>query len=91
MVRLADFARRCAGLLLAAALTVGAPGPARAETAAPAQADVILLLDRSGSMLKNDPQGLTDSGAQVFVDMLDPQDRVAIVAFDSDARVLLPL
>ncbi|HWI64227.1 MAG TPA: vWA domain-containing protein, partial [Symbiobacteriaceae bacterium] len=47
--------------------------------------------DRSGSMLKNDPQGLTDSGAQVFVDMLDPQDRVAIVAFDSDARVLLPL
>ncbi|HYF77039.1 MAG TPA: vWA domain-containing protein [Symbiobacteriaceae bacterium] len=59
--------------------------------AGPVQTDVILLLDRSGSMVKNDPQGLTDTGPQVFVDMLDPGDRVAVVAFDTDARVLLPL
>lgn len=96
MVRLAALTRRIQreGLLriaaaaLAAALVL-APRPARG--AEPVQADVILLLDRSGSMVKNDPQGLTDTGPQVFVDMLDSRDRVAIIAFDSDARLLLPL
>lgn len=80
-------------LLMAMVVALMARGAAAAalETAGPVQADVILLLDRSGSMVKNDPQGLTDTGPQVFVDMLDPGDRVAVVAFDTDARVLLPL
>ncbi|HYF94563.1 MAG TPA: vWA domain-containing protein [Symbiobacteriaceae bacterium] len=80
------------GVISAAILMLPLPVPARAaETAGPVQADVILLLDRSGSMVKNDPQGLADTGPQVFVDMLDPGDRVAVVAFDTDARLLLPL
>ncbi|HWI51790.1 MAG TPA: VWA domain-containing protein [Symbiobacteriaceae bacterium] len=87
MVRLAAFL----AAVLTAALLLATPRPARAEAAEPVQADLILLLDRSGSMVKNDPQGLTDTGPQVLVDMLDPGDRVAIVAFDTDARLLLPL
>jgi Mg-chelatase subunit ChlD len=75
-------------MLLIAAL----PGPARAETAGAAQkADLVLLLDRSGSMQKSDPDSLTATGAKVFLGMLDPADRVAVVAFDATARTLLPL
>ena len=87
MVRLAALL----AAVLTAALLLVTPRPARAEAAEPVQADLILLLDRSGSMVKNDPRGLTDTGPQVLVDMLDPGDRVAIVAFDTDARLLLPL
>jgi Mg-chelatase subunit ChlD len=79
----------CLALVLAAA---AAPQTARAETApGPLQADVVLLLDRSGSMAKNDPAGLGATGAAVVLNMLDPADRVAVVAFDTTARTLLPL
>lgn len=85
---------KCVWLMALIVALAAAPGRGAAtggEEPGPAQTDVILLLDRSGSMVKNDPQGLTDIGPQVFVDMLDPGDRVAVVAFDTDARVLLPL
>lgn len=64
---------------------------AQAEAAGPTRADVILLLDRSGSMVKNDPADLAATGARVFAGMLDSADRVAVVAFDSGARTVLPL
>ncbi|MFH0804128.1 MAG: vWA domain-containing protein [Candidatus Zambryskibacteria bacterium] len=48
--------------------------------------DVILLLDRSGSMASlglNPPQPLTDakSAATTFVDQLSPKDKVGVVSF----------
>jgi Mg-chelatase subunit ChlD len=80
-------------LLLSLTLALAATPPAaRAETApGPLRADVVLLLDRSGSMAGNDPTGLGPTGAEVFLGMLDPNDRVAVIAFDTGARTLLPL
>ncbi|GGC05855.1 VWA domain-containing protein [Cellulomonas carbonis] len=49
--------------------------------------DLALVLDSSGSMSWNDPQGLRRSAAKIFVDALLPEDRAAVVDFDSSARV----
>lgn len=79
-------------LLLAVLLFLSLlPAPARGESAGATRADVILLLDRSGSMLQNDPQDLTATAAGLFLGMLDPADRVAVIAFDTDARQVWPL
>ena len=53
--------------------------------------DVILVLDNSGSMKKNDPQFLTNRAVTEFVSDLDETTRVAIVIFDQDVRLVIPL
>jgi Mg-chelatase subunit ChlD len=65
--------------------------PAQAEPATDGGADLVIVLDRSGSMATNDPQDLAVTGARVLLDMLDPGDRVAVVAFDTTARTIVPL
>lgn len=50
--------------------------------------DLALSIDSSGSMAWNDPDGLRKSAAKNFVDALLPQDRSAVIDFDSGARVL---
>lgn len=49
--------------------------------------DLSLILDSSGSMAWNDPQGLRRTAAKSFVDALLPEDRAAVVDFDSRAMV----
>jgi len=53
--------------------------------------DVILVLDNSGSMKKNDPQFLTKQAVTEFINKLDESTRVAIVIFDQDVRMAVPL
>ena len=53
--------------------------------------DLALSIDSSGSMSWNDPQGLRRDAAKIFVDALLPEDRAAVVDFDSGARILQPL
>ncbi|WP_196881053.1 VWA domain-containing protein [Arthrobacter sp. CAN_A214] len=53
--------------------------------------DLALSIDSSGSMSWNDPQGLRKDAAKNFVDALLPEDRAAVIDFDSFARVLQPL
>jgi Mg-chelatase subunit ChlD len=48
--------------------------------------DVVFVVDVSGSMSGNDPNGLRVDGAKAFVDKMRPQDRAAVVAFNSFAR-----
>ncbi|MCB0320527.1 MAG: VWA domain-containing protein, partial [Bdellovibrionales bacterium] len=53
--------------------------------------DAVLLLDASASMRLTDPDRLRDDGAALFLQFLKEGDRLAIVEFDSTARVLRPL
>lgn len=50
--------------------------------------DLALSIDSSGSMVWNDPDGLRREAAKNFVDALLPEDRAAVIDFDSSARVL---
>lgn len=49
--------------------------------------DLALVMDSSGSMSWNDPDGLRLTAAKSFVDALLPEDRAGVVDFDSSARV----
>ncbi|HKZ48116.1 MAG TPA: vWA domain-containing protein [Thermoplasmata archaeon] len=49
--------------------------------------DVVFLIDSSGSMAWNDPRNVRRQAAKDYIDQLVPPDRVAIVDFDSIARL----
>ena len=51
-------------------------------------ADVAFVLDSSGSMSSNDPQGFRRTAAKLFVDAMLSEDRGAVVDFDSFASLL---
>lgn len=61
--------------------------------AAPAFAarDVMLVLDNSGSMRKNDPARLASQAVSEFIKGQPSDTRVGIVLFTSDAQLVLPL
>ncbi|GAB6906891.1 hypothetical protein DESC_940101 [Desulfosarcina cetonica] len=66
------------------------PGPcAHAETEG--LADVVLVIDNSGSMRKNDPAFLMPKTVSTFLAQLPASARVAMVRFDQQARLLEPL
>ncbi|MBX7138230.1 MAG: VWA domain-containing protein [Oligoflexia bacterium] len=83
--------------ILLLALCLGAPGAAlRAEQRelkgdTTEKLDAVLLLDTSGSMLQTDPNKLRNEGAKLFIESLKPGDRLAVVEFSSDAKVVRPL
>ncbi|MFQ5660667.1 MAG: VWA domain-containing protein [Gammaproteobacteria bacterium] len=56
-----------------------------------APGDVILVLDNSGSMKKNDPHFLTSQAVTEFISGLDTSTRIAIVIFDQDVTLAMPL
>lgn len=53
--------------------------------------DVVLVMDNSGSMKKTDPQSLRIPAAQLFISLLDKDDRAAVVSFSEHASILQPL
>lgn len=53
--------------------------------------DAVLSIDGSGSMDWNDPNNLRFDAASAFVDSLLPNDRVAVIGFDSWFQVVHPL
>lgn len=53
--------------------------------------DVVLVLDNSGSMKKNDPQFIGKQAAVKFIERLDEATRVAIIIFDKAIRLVVPL
>lgn len=53
--------------------------------------DVILVLDNSGSMKKNDPGFLVKDAVKEFISQQDENTRVAVVIFDQDVNLSVPL
>ncbi|HAA34056.1 MAG TPA: hypothetical protein DCD97_01955, partial [Firmicutes bacterium] len=50
--------------------------------------DIVFLLDRSGSMIWNDPDNYRIQGTVECVNLLEANDRGAIAEFDSSTRIL---
>jgi pSer/pThr/pTyr-binding forkhead associated (FHA) protein/uncharacterized protein YegL len=53
--------------------------------------DVVLVLDNSGSMKKNDPNFLVKNAVKEFISQQDENTRVGIVIFDQDVRLPVSL
>lgn len=53
--------------------------------------DAVLVIDSSGSMTSNDPSNIRRSAAKAFVDQMKATDQVAVVDFDSSARLAIGL
>ena len=54
-------------------------------------ADIVLIIDSSGSMTDEDPGNLRKSGAKLFIQSADPKVQIAIVDFDSSAQTFASL
>ncbi|MCG8325071.1 MAG: VWA domain-containing protein, partial [Thiotrichales bacterium] len=52
--------------------------------------DMLLVLDNSGSMKKNDPQFLTNQAVREFIAGLDEATRLGIIIFDQDVQLAVP-
>ncbi|MBM2829365.1 MAG: hypothetical protein HW411_155 [Gammaproteobacteria bacterium] len=57
----------------------------------PVQKDVVLVLDNSGSMKKNDPQFIAKQAVVEFIGGLDEATRVAVIIFDQTVRLAVPM
>ncbi|MGH8644193.1 MAG: VWA domain-containing protein [Gammaproteobacteria bacterium] len=77
-------------VLLASLLAVN-PHPAFGQQASPVTQDIVLLLDNSGSMKKNDPRFVTKEAVRQFVSRTPPSERLALLLFDQEARLIVPL
>ncbi len=53
--------------------------------------DVVMVLDNSGSMKQNDPGFLATQAVSEFISALDAQTRIAIVIFDQNISLAVPL
>nr|WP_319217229.1 vWA domain-containing protein [uncultured Trichococcus sp.] len=67
------------------------PREATAVTTASERIAVSLIIDTSGSMAETDPNHLRKTAADIFVDMLSPEDHVGIVSFATEATELVPM
>jgi Ca-activated chloride channel family protein len=62
----------------------------RIETASLPPANLVFLVDVSGSMMGGDRLGLVQAGLRLLVKQLRPQDHVALVAYAGAAGLVLP-
>ncbi|MGH6636683.1 MAG: VWA domain-containing protein [Gammaproteobacteria bacterium] len=77
-------------LLVACFLAVN-PHPAFGQQASAFTQDIVLLLDNSGSMKRNDPRFVTKEAARQFVSRIPHSGRLALLLFDQEARLIVPL
>ena len=56
-----------------------------------AEQAVVLIIDNSGSMKKNDPRSLTKQAVTQFIQDVSPGTQVALILFDKKAKTLAPL
>jgi len=53
--------------------------------------DVVLVIDRSGSMFSEGKMGKAREAARMFVDLMRTGDKIGVVAFNSNATLVYPL
>ena len=68
--------------------TTPAPAPVQGSSLAK---DIVLVLDNSGSMKKNDPQFLASQAVTKFISNLDTNTRISVIIFDTDIRFAMPM
>jgi hypothetical protein len=86
-------AKACSFARLLVFVLVISPDPylsaqGRPELKPRAKLDVVLMFDASGSMLKTDPSELRYEGAKLLVSFLTEGDRLGVVQFAGDAKVV---
>lgn len=52
---------------------------------------VTLVIDTSGSMATTDPEKLREIAANIFIDLLSPEDYLSIITFNTKKEVVLPM
>lgn len=52
---------------------------------------VTLVIDTSGSMATTDPQKLRETAANIFIDLLSPEDYLGIITFNTKEEVVIPM
>lgn len=62
--------------------------PSAFPAAAKGTIDLVLVRDLSGSMRKTDPKTYSADALQLLLNLLGPEDRVALLTFDRNARRL---
>jgi Ca-activated chloride channel homolog len=55
------------------------------------QADILILIDTSGSMEEDDKIEQAKQAALAFIEATDPTNRVGLAVFDDDFRLLVPI
>lgn len=56
-----------------------------------AGADIVMLMDSSGSMKRTDPKGYRKDAAKLFISLLGKDDKIGVMSFGDKATLLLPL
>jgi Mg-chelatase subunit ChlD len=78
-------------LAILALVCVFIPFAGQAQPSAVRPLDLVLVLDNSGSMKKNDPEALMSKAVSAFAGSLPPDSRLGIVVFDQEVRPALAL
>lgn len=52
---------------------------------------VTLVIDNSGSMKKTDPEHLRQTAANIFIDLLSPEDYLSVITFNTKQKVTIPM
>ncbi len=52
---------------------------------------VTLVIDTSGSMAATDPKKLRETAANIFIDLLSPDDYLSIITFNTKEEIVLPI
>lgn len=61
---------------------------AEALTSSTEALDVVLAIDSSGSMKRNDPHDLRKQAAKLFISLLSIRDRISVISFSTRGEVL---
>ncbi|HED17975.1 MAG TPA: VWA domain-containing protein, partial [Gammaproteobacteria bacterium] len=87
----APWCRITPGRCLAGLILIMAGSLVSVAYAAKAGVDVVLVMDSSGSMAKNDPQKLRVPAAKMFMSLLSEQDRIGLISFSDNGYPVLHL